>query len=392
MITIVIFISELRPSLLDEVCSKHFLMYSNVQEREFKRFIVGGGADFSYTSHFVVDLSAINDDYSEVLEAVSAIQSMYRGKRLVFLADKEPENSPIISKLIDKGVYDIITQLSDEELEKCLLAGKTKDEALDLLENPTTVETKKVLPEIPLPENSIAEKPMPTPPISTKEKLTANRDFRKHKAFVTVAVSGTEPHIGTTHQALLITKFLSAIGFKACYLEANPIHKIHYIAGAYTVNANERKKVLQFEGVDMYFDFKLTDVISAGYDFFVFDFGCFQHTQPTAFLTKDIKIVVGGAKAWEIPAYRAVFDGVGGLTDINFILNFAPQREKADIKALMGDYRGTTFFSEFAPYPFEYGVNHNIYKAIFEDYVTVEKAETGAETFKKAKTKIFGRW
>ena len=230
----------------------------------------------------------------------------------------------------------------------------------------------------------------PTDPPPIREKITANKDFKKHKQFITVAVCATEPHMGATHQALLMAKFLSVIGFKVCYLEASERRNILYLARAYPVNANERKHLLQFEAVDMYFDFKLPEVIGAGYDFYIFDLGRFSEIEAASFLTKDIKIIVGGAKAWEMPAYTAVFDAVEGCRDIQFILNHAPPAEARSIRELMGGWK--THFSEYAPYPFATGVNLDIYKDIFKDYLTIERVTAnGAAQADKRGFFNFGR-
>ncbi len=390
VILIVIYISELRPDLLDDVFSKHFLMYNKVKSNEFKKLIISSGANFSYASHFVVDLSSVNDSPDEIMDAIAAIKTMYKSKRVIVIADKEPKNSTLLSRLYDKGIYDIVTDLNGDDVAKCILTGKTKEEAATYSLTQPIIPVTKEVPSTPQAQEKSkpdARPPAMVPNESAKDKITANRSFRKHKPFITVAVCSTEPHMGATHQALLITKFLSDIGFKACYLEANMRRKIFCLASAYAVNANEKKKLLQFDGVDMYFDFRLPDIVSVGYDFFVFDFGCFDETEMTSFLTKDIKIVVGGAKAWEIPAYKRVFDGIGTRAspamDINFILNFAPKKEMADIKELMGEYRKNTFFAEYTPYPFEPEVNLSIYKLIFADYIHVEKAEAPTGSRKK---------
>jgi len=227
-------------------------------------------------------------------------------------------------------------------------------------------------------------------PSATREKITANKEFKKHRPYITVAICATEPHMGATHHALLITKFLCGVGFKACYLEASERRNILYLARAYPVNANERKHLLQFEGVDMYFDFKLPEVIEAGYDLYIFDLGRFGEFETASFLTKDIKLVVGGTKAWEMAAYAAVFDATEGSRDIQFILNHSPPNEKENIRSLMGGY--ATHFSEYVPYPFASDVNLEIYKEIFRDFLTVERQAANVPEQQAGRKGFFGIW
>lgn len=394
----VIYISELRPALLNEVCAKHFLMQNCIRSNELKRLFVGGGANFAHASHFVIDAASMNDDADELIDALTAIRQMYKQKPVLIIADKEPRGSELLQRLVDKGFYDIVTDLSGGDLEQCLLHGKTKEDATALLfagssdsvkadkdahtDNPTQAkpaEDNDIINTATQPPNPVAAPP--------KEKLLAKRDWRKYRQFVTVAVCGAERRAGASHHALLIAKFLNHIGFKACYLEANPRHNIVYTANAYAVNANESRKLIQFEGVDMFFDFKLPDVIAGNYDFFVFDFGAFAEMELESFLTKDIRVIIGGSKPWEIPAYKRIFEAIkrtraGVGAGVSFILNFAPKSDMADLREFVGGVIGGkgVYFSDYVPYPFDSEANRHIYKEIFSDYILVEKIESGAAT------------
>jgi hypothetical protein len=388
--SIVIYISELRPALLDEVCAKHFLIMNNVRTNELKRLFVGGGANFAHASHFVIDAASMNDDADELADALTAVRQMYKQKPVVIIADKEPRGSALLQRLIDKGFYDIVTDLSGGELEQCLLHGRTKEDAAALLSD--------------YPNEPAQAEPEPIEIISSaeaepsKEKLLANRDWRKRRQFVTVAVCGAENRAGASHHALLIAKFLNFVGFKACYLEANPRRNIVYLANAYAVNANKSRNLLQFEGVDMFFDFKLPDVIAGGHDFFVFDFGAFAETELESFLTKDVRVIIGGSKPWEIPAYKRIFEAIKGTrsgvgANVSFILNFAPKSDMPDLREFVGGVIGCggVYFSDYAPYPFDGEANRHIYKDIFADYVIAEKVDAHIGDSNAAKSRgIFG--
>jgi hypothetical protein len=366
--------------LLDEVCGKLFMIVTKVRQPNLKKLVIGSAADFSHAARLVADLSALKDTGDEIIEAVGAFKTMYPETRVILIADREPEGSPLFARLFKMGVYDVLTTLDSAAMKKCLTSGMTKEDA----------EAERKETPVPASGEQKDEKTTPisleapAPDAAAREKITANRDFKKHKQFVTVAVCATEPHMGATHHSLLITKFLCGAGFRACYLEANERRNILYLARAYPVNANEHKHLLQYESVDMYFDFKLPEVISAGYDFYVFDLGRFTEIETATLLTKDIKIITGGAKAWEMSAYSTVFGAVEGYRDILFMLNHAPPAERDIIRSLMGGYK--TYFSEYAPDPFAAGVNLGIYKEIFGDYLTVEQV---ASIPKRAEKKGF---
>jgi hypothetical protein len=276
-----------------------------------------------------------------------------------------------------------VRDLGGDGLKKCLTAGMSRDEAEACRAEESDLTTH-------INEETPAPKPAAPAPLPAQERIAANKDFKKHRPYITVAICATEPHMGATHHALLMAKFLCGVDFRACYLEAGDRRNILYLSRAYAVNANERRRLLQFEGVDMYFDFKLPEVVNAGYDFLIFDFGRFGELEPASFLTKDIKLVVGGAKAWEMPAYTPVFEAAEGFRDVQFIMNHAPPGEQSNIRSLMGGYR--THFADYAPYPFASGVNLGMYKDIFRDYLTVEQAAARPKPERSGKKNFFDKW
>jgi len=135
----------------------------------------------------------------------------YSDARIIVIADREPEGSPIFARLFKLKIYNIVTNLDNGGLNKCLTTGMTKDEAENYRVDMPDLTANAKKNEQPVPQGAnTSEQPQ------VREKITAKKDFKKHKQFVTVAVCATEPHMGATHHALLMTKFLATAGFKAC--------------------------------------------------------------------------------------------------------------------------------------------------------------------------------
>jgi hypothetical protein len=378
----IVYISENRPDLLDDICNENYTaVTAKIRETNLKELIVKKSANLSHAEPLVVDLSSLKDSAAEIEEAVTAFKCMYPKKRIVVLADRENPQSLVFSRLLDSGVYNIAVNLEYETLKKCLFENMTQEDTASLFVE-TAVSQQAAKP---------AENPAPAKPKEPEfyDRITANREFKKHKEYIFVAVCGTEPHIGTTHQSLMITKFLCGAGFKACYFEANKRIKINHIADLYTVNINESTHLIQFEGIDMYYKQNLSEILKEKYDFIIFDFGSFEEIKtPAVFLEKDIKVIVGGVKAWEMPAYWTIFNKITGSRGINFIANFAPPLEVNEIKKSMAEWK--LYFSDYVPHPFS-GGNPDIYKEIFSDYVTVERVQKTEFPEKKRKN-FFKFW
>jgi hypothetical protein len=221
-----------------------------------------------------------------------------------------------------------------------------------------------------------------------QEKITARKEWKKLRPYIMVGIVGTEAHIGATHTALLTAKFLASVGFRAAYLETNPRRNLPWLARVYPVSGNEKKHLLQYKGVDMYFEFKFQDIVSAGYDFLVFDFGRCGELEPASFLTKDIQLAVGGMKPWELPAYKTIIDSLRGSRNLRFVVNFAPESERESVRNLLTGF--TTYFTDYAPDPFAAGVNLAMYKDVFADFISVDQIPARAPEREKPKKGLFG--
>jgi hypothetical protein len=305
---LIFYISEKRPELLDAVCDKLRLAVTKIRNTHIKNFVISNAGAFTLDDKFVIDLSSIKDSPDEIIEAVEALRRLNGNAGVIIVADSEPPGSSLLNRLFDIGVYDIVINPDEPSLMKSLTTGYTRNEtALRHFETPK--------PAVELPRR---------PATLSHEIINADMNFKKRKPYVTVAICGAEPHIGVTHNALLMAKFFSHAGFKVCYLEANKRRKIMYLASIYPVNANERKRLIQFEGIDIYFDFNFEEISGMGYDFYIYDMGRLDEMDAASFMSKDMRFVAGGVKAWEIPSYNTVLGLYGVEQSFSFIINFAP--------------------------------------------------------------------
>jgi hypothetical protein len=141
----IVYVSELRPDLLDDVSNNRlFAPVQPARSNNLKSLLMGGG-NFSHAKYIAVDLSAVKDSTEEICEAVSGFGQLYPDIRLVFLADREPPESPIFNRLFHLGVYNVARDISPESLYKCFsLDGMTQEEAaaaLSVSEKPPPTDT-----------------------------------------------------------------------------------------------------------------------------------------------------------------------------------------------------------------------------------------------------------
>ncbi|MBP2661566.1 MAG: hypothetical protein H6Q69_4598 [Firmicutes bacterium] len=87
------------------------------------------------------------------------------------------------------------------------------------------------------------------------------RKFKKESQ--TIAVAGCLGRIGTTTQAMQIIKYLTLMGYRACYIEMNRHGYIDGVKELYNNIKEDRKaKRVTFEGIDMFKQENIAEVIS----------------------------------------------------------------------------------------------------------------------------------
>ena len=175
----------------------------------------------------------------------------------------------------------------------------------------------------------------------------------------TIALMGIMHRIGTTSQAIMLTKYLTDAGYRAAYIEMNQNGYVRALADSYTgVREDANSGKIQYQGIDMFTrPENIRDILDMPYTHYIYDYGSLSEELPMAWLEKDIKIVVSGSKPQELEAFGQVIKKVYKQNPF-YIFSFAADDERQTILEQMGESAGKTYFSEYAPDPFASDANH----------------------------------
>ncbi|MCL1935735.1 MAG: hypothetical protein FWF57_05105 [Defluviitaleaceae bacterium] len=378
----ILYISEKRLNLIDNVSNKYGLPIFKTKANNLDNFKNTSGKSLDHANCFVIDLIGLNDTNDEIIKSINQIIQLYDNLRIVILADTYEiykNNKDLLRRIYELGIYSIITKISDEEIEKCILIGKSKEDVL-IFSVEKVITSEKLTEDIEESKEQFEEKEKIEHKKISKsfviteeknpivEKLQANKSFREFKKFINIGIVGVEPHIGTTHNAILITRFLKNIGFKTCYLETTNILKIFNIKNNKKSIFNDNKNHLQYLGTNLYWNYKLNQVMEENYDFYIFDLGVLNEKILPSFLMRDIKILVSGSKEWETPNLQNSLDMIG-KNNINIFMNFNDGIDKISLEHRFLTENRNIYFSEYTKSSFSDNVNVDVYKRIFKNYI-----------------------
>lgn len=187
---------------------------------------------------------------------------------------------------------------------------------------------------------------------------TAGKDqaHMLQKKKITVAVLGVMPRIGTTTQALRLTKYLNDQGYKAAYIELNDSDYIRQLVETYEGAAiDEELGKITYADLDMFYKpGKIPEILKMPYMFYIYDFGDIhglKSREQVTWLEKEIKVLAAGTKPNEIKHMEFALEKVYHQ-NTKYIFSFSDTSEHDDVKMMMKGKADVTYFAPWTPDPF----------------------------------------
>ena len=204
-------------------------------------------------------------------------------------------------------------------------------------------------------------------------------------------MAGCIKRMGTTTQALQLVKYLQFVGFKAAYFQMNASNFVEAVKDAYEqVTVDDEIGLVSYAKVDMFCRTdRLQEVLNLDYDYLVFDYGVAGENgfNKISFLEKEQQIFVVGSKPGG--EFEKTYDVIKNnfYNNVFYIYNFVAEGEQEDIKELMGEKAGVTFFAEEARDPFVFSGDMKTYGSI----LSLEEEKDRESKPAKKKKRLFGK-
>lgn len=301
---------------------------------QLKQFVIHDMRSLTHYGFLAIDLATIKDEEDEIIEAIMAYRSMYTS-RVIFYVDKVGENERLIGQLIEQGIYNIVASDEVQVLEEKILKttgslGMSKRDAMSLLNQD----------DITLP----MFKP----------------DYRFVQKEVKIAITGVMHQVGTT-MAFNLCNFLSGLGAKVCYVEADGSNHLIKITEG-TTNMVSNGNVNIYNGIcfmDLYGE------SDEEFDFIVYYIGVVESKVIGAIKNKcDVGVLCATAKPYEKDEYIKVnqlFEGI----EVGRIFSFS---HEMDQRKVIEEY-GKGYFSEYTPSLFDSEKNNDMWMQIINKFI-----------------------
>ena len=193
------------------------------------------------------------------------------------------------------------------------------------------------------------------PPVIPQQQMqhTSQQPPRPTK-ITTVGIIGIMPRIGTTTQAVMLTRYLNEAGIRACYVEENDTQFCDCLMTLYDdVSYDSDRDCLVKENLTLYKEetrsFVATDVA-----YRIVDYGYItKNGFPEIYLKKDIKIIVCGTAPLEIANLISNVEMMYDV-DLHYIFSLSDEQHYQEVLEVMGTKKDKCFLSPNIPDSFDF--------------------------------------
>lgn len=201
-------------------------------------------------------------------------------------------------------------------------------------------------PEAVFPQGQLL--PSQLPRAAGKARMLPVRPANYAPKAITVAVAGVGPRIGTTTQTAQIAHYIKQQNTDVAIIQVDDKNSL-----ADYVDILEATKLIDAEhytvnSIDLFRSRNSIARAKADFPYLICDYGDYlQLPDVSAFLDKDIKIIVCGVKPWESDGLRDVFPVDDG--SIHYVFSHVPEYDQEAVLELMKDSAPKTHFAAYAP-------------------------------------------
>ncbi|WP_129721383.1 hypothetical protein [Xylanivirga thermophila] len=300
-----------------------------------KKFVVHDMRNLSHFSYIAIDLEAIKDSEDDIIEAIKAFKTMYDSRIIIFA---EKTDRALLDRIIDETeTYNIVTAQTVEKIKKEILVcvsplGMTKDYLIKSMNLDLDIVIEDYL------------------------KYSFMGDSIK------IMVAGSMPRVGTTTTAINMACYLSSIGAKVSYTEANDSGHLSQIHSCFFSNIPINDNYFTYSNVDYFFNSSIP--VGMEYNFNIIDIGILKEKNVKLFGIGDLKLLCGGTKPYEINELKATLQLIDYDKNFNIILPEALTDIKKGIPI-----KERVYSSKISADLFNSDINSKIWRTILSEYI-----------------------
>lgn len=165
--------------------------------------------------------------------------------------------------------------------------------------------------------------------------MKRNKNVIKTGSSIEIGISGAQSRIGTTHLSFRICKYLRDQNVNCIYIEENNSRCVWHIQNRY-FGVKKDKGIIRIKGIPM-IGMDYADVLNVlEYNVIIRDYGCLTPDNMDKFMNSQYKILVLGAKDWELKISEEALHLVSEYKDVIYLFNYVDGKQFQQVIKNMG--------------------------------------------------------
>ncbi len=173
----------------------------------------------------------------------------------------------------------------------------------------------------------------------------------------TIAIAGTQQRVGVTHLSLRLCIYFLQTGSSCLYQEKNPSGHVNQIRNCYE-EVWDKDGICKIEGISMASQIIPMEIVT-NYQVTVIDFGCLSKDNLSDFLKADHKLLLLGAKDWELQPSEQILNMTAEYNNVTYLFNFLDGRQFRHVCQSMG--KKSCYRIPYEPDPYARNFENNGY-------------------------------
>lgn len=185
---------------------------------------------------------------------------------------------------------------------------------------------------------------------------------------LTIAVAGTQTRIGVTHLSFRLCTYFIQQKRNCLYIESNDTGCIKRMMNCYE-DVKDNHGIIKIQGIPILKEFPVGQSDCNVYPITVTDYGVLTEENLAEFLKAKVKLLILGAKDWELKYAEEILKMVAEYKEIAYLFNFTGGRLFRRISKSMD--KGNSFRIPYEPDPFAKTTNENG-KELFDEILYLD--------------------
>ena len=147
---------------------------------------------------------------------------------------------------------------------------------------------------------------------------------------IKIGIAGAQPRIGTTHMSFRLCSYFNRQNIKCLYIEHNKSRCLWHASKRY-FGLYSDKDIIKMNGISMVCEDHTQEMEISEFKVIIKDYGSLNMSNKEQFMQSDVKILILGAKDWELEFSEEALELVSEYKDVIYLFNFVDGKQYRQI-------------------------------------------------------------